>query len=198
VFVDIRQVIPTPEAESYMIGMAQKEAEEQSTSSSSELQQRHYLRREFWTMALEKFRTSPCSLFNNRAPSTDHWLAAGSGVSGVPFELIFSQKDARVQLNISRGDALENTWLFERLQERKTHIESLFGEPLDWRLLPERKSCQIVCSKAFDGGNKEIWPAIIDWMMDSMNRLEKAIRPSLLELAIELKQTGMITEGEEE
>jgi hypothetical protein len=32
VFVDIRQVIPTPEAESYMIGMAQKEAEEQSTS----------------------------------------------------------------------------------------------------------------------------------------------------------------------
>jgi hypothetical protein len=68
VFVDIRQVIPTPEAESYMIGMAQKEAEEQSTSSSSELQQRHYLRREFWTMALEKFRTSPCSLFNNRAP----------------------------------------------------------------------------------------------------------------------------------
>lgn len=31
-----------------------------------------------------------------------------------------------------------------------------------------------------------------------MNRLEKAIRPSLLELAIELKQTGTITEGEEE
>ena len=51
---------------------------------------------------------------------------------------------------------------------------------------------------AFDGGNKEIWPAIIDWMMDSMNRLEKAIRPSLLELAMELKQSGMITEGEEE
>jgi hypothetical protein len=35
VFVDIRQVIPTPEAESYMIGMAQKEAEEQSTSGGT-------------------------------------------------------------------------------------------------------------------------------------------------------------------
>jgi hypothetical protein len=33
-------------------------------------------------------------------------------------------------------------------------------------------------------------------MMDSMNRLETAIRPSLLELAIELKQTGLITEEE--
>jgi hypothetical protein len=39
--------------------------------------------------------------------------------------------------------------------------------------LPEQKSCQIVCSNAFDSGNKEIWPAIIDWMMDSMNRLKK-------------------------
>jgi hypothetical protein len=198
VFIDIRQVIPTPEAESFMIGMAQKEAEEQSTSSSSELQQRHYLRREFWAMALEKFRTSQCSLFNNRASSTDHWLAAGSGVSGVPFELIFSQKDARVQLNISRSDALENTWLFEHLTKYKPQIESVFGAPLDWRLLPERKSCQIVYSHLFDGVNKDLWPAIIDWMIDAMNRLEKSIRPTLTELAIELKQTGLITEGEED
>ncbi|EPG9560210.1 DUF4268 domain-containing protein, partial [Morganella morganii] len=82
VFIDIRQVIPTPEAESFMIGMAQKEAEEQS--SGNDLQQRHYLRREFWTLALEEFRRSRCDLFNNRSPSTDHWLAAGSGLSGVP------------------------------------------------------------------------------------------------------------------
>jgi hypothetical protein len=115
VFVDIRQVIPTPEAESYMIGMAQKEAEEQSTSG--ELQQ-PMIRAAFWTMALEKFRTSPCSLFNNRALNRS-LAGCGSGVSGVPFELIFSQKDARVQLNISRGDALENTWLFERLRNVK-------------------------------------------------------------------------------
>ncbi|MDR8335872.1 DUF4268 domain-containing protein, partial [Acinetobacter baumannii] len=83
------------------------------------------------SLALEKFRTSTCSLFNNRAPTTDHWLAAGSGVSGVPFEVIFSQKDARIQLNISRSDAVENTWLFERLSERKTHIESQFGGMLN-------------------------------------------------------------------
>lgn len=198
VFVDIRQVIPTPEAESYMIGMAQKEAEEQSTSGSSDLQQRHYQRREFWTLALEKFRSSRCSLFNNRAPSTDHWLAAGSGLSGVPFELIFSQKDARVQLNISRSDALENTWLFEHLEEHKVQIESALGAPLEWRPLPERKSCQITCSHPFDGGNKELWPTIIDWMIDAMSRLENAIRPVLTELAVELKHTGLITEGEEE
>lgn len=197
VFVDIRQVIPTPEAESYMIGMAQKEAEEQSTSSSNELQQRHYLRREFWTQALEKLRSSRCDLFNNRAPSTDHWLAAGSGLSGVPFELIFSQKVVRVQLNLSRGDALENTWLFDRMFEQKEQIESAFGAELEWRPLPERKSCQIAFSKAFDGMDKEQWPAIIDWMIEHMSRLENALKQPLAELAIKLKQSGLLTEGEE-
>lgn len=197
VFIDIRQVIPTPEAESYMIGMAQKEAEEQSTAGSSELQQRHYLRRDFWTLALEAFRTSSCSLFNNRTASTDHWLAAGSGVTGVPFELIFSQKDARVQLNIARSDAAENTWLFERLLNHKTEIETAFGATLDWRPLPERKSCQVVYSQVFDGSNREVWPEIIQWMTESMQRLEQAIRPTLMPLATELKQSGIITDSEE-
>ncbi|ENL8514271.1 DUF4268 domain-containing protein [Providencia rettgeri] len=196
VFIDIRQVIPTPEAESFMIGMAQKEAEEQS--SGNDLQQRHYLRREFWTLALEEFRRSRCDLFNNRSPSTDHWLAAGSGLSGVPYELIFSQKDARVQLNISRADAQENTWLFEHLLEQKSQIEHTFGHTLEWRPLPERKSCQIVFLQSFDGMDKEQWPTIINWMIENMSKLELALRQPLAELSIELKQSGLITEGEEE
>lgn len=61
-----------------------------------------------------------------------------------------------------------------------------------------RKSCQVVCAKAFDGGNKELWPDIISWMIDGMTRLEKAIRPSLQELAVELKKSGLITEGGDE
>ncbi|WP_318336480.1 DUF4268 domain-containing protein [Klebsiella pneumoniae] len=58
--------------------------------------------------------------------------------------MIFA-KDARIQLNISRSDAVENTWLFERLSERKTHIESQFGGMLNWRLLPERKAAVVLC-----------------------------------------------------
>ena len=47
-------------------------------------------------------------------------------------------------------------------------------------------------------GNKELWPDIISWMIDGMTRLEKAIRPSLQELAVELKKSGLITEGGDE
>ncbi|MGX7627017.1 DUF4268 domain-containing protein [Klebsiella quasipneumoniae] len=77
-------------------------------------------------------------------------------------------------------------------------LQPQFGGMLNWRLLPERKSCQVVCAKAFDGGNKELWPDIISWMIDGMTRLEKAIRPSLQELAVELKKSGLITEGGDE
>ncbi|WP_241592940.1 DUF4268 domain-containing protein [Rosenbergiella epipactidis] len=192
-FIDIRQVIPTPEAESYMIGMALKEAEEKSTSNT-DLQERHYLRREFWTMALEKFRHSSCDLFNNRAPSIDHWVAAGSGVGGVPFELIFSQKDARVQLNIARSNALENSWLFDKLAINKDNIEAAFGHPLEWKPLPERKSCQVVYSAFFDGTDKSNWAVIADWMIENMSRLEKAILPYLRELELELKKANVILE----
>lgn len=192
-FIDIRQVIPTPEAESYMIGMAQKEAEEKSTSGS-ELQERHYLRREFWTMALEKFRSSSCDLFNNRTPSTDHWLAAGSGVRGVPFELIFSQKDARVQLNIARSHALENTWLFDNLMKSRSNIEAEFGHSLEWKPLPERKSCQVVYSASFDGTDRNNWAAITDWMTENMSRLESVILPYVRELEQELKKTDLARE----
>nr|EKV7129288.1 hypothetical protein [Klebsiella pneumoniae] len=45
---------------------------------------------------------------------------------------------------------------------------------------------------------KELWPDIISWMIDGMTRLEKAIRPSLQELAVELKKSGLITEGGDE
>ncbi|MEI0356858.1 hypothetical protein R1M86_27085, partial [Klebsiella sp. 80660] len=45
---------------------------------------------------------------------------------------------------------------------------------------------------------RELWPDIISWMIDGMTRLEKAIRPSLQELAVELKKSGLITEGGDE
>lgn len=60
------------------------------------------LRKAFWTQMLEKFHASDCTLYNNISPSMDHWLCAGSGISGMPYNLIFSKKEIRVELWISR------------------------------------------------------------------------------------------------
>ncbi len=121
-----------------MIGMAQKEAEEQSTSG--ELKQSQRLRKAFWTQMLEKFHASDCTLYNNISPSMDHWLCAGSGISGMPYSLIFSKKEIRVELWISRASADINTMALNWLEQHRASVEEVFGNPLEWLSLPGKKS----------------------------------------------------------
>lgn len=51
--IDLNQIIPTPEAADYMIGMATKEKEERSTEDAQ--RRSHQLRLEFWQHALDQF-----------------------------------------------------------------------------------------------------------------------------------------------
>ena len=196
VFVDIRQVIPTPEAESFMIGMAQKEAEEQSTSG--ELKTRHYLRKAFWTKALERLKASQCTLYNNISPSADHWLSAGSGISAVSYNLIFSKKEIRVELWIAKSSAESNTFAFNWLYERKTIIEHSFGHELKWEPLPGKKSCRISFATPATSLDESNWPAMIDWLLVNLTAFEKALDPFIAPLNIALKDISNAPEETEE
>ncbi|MCF8586758.1 DUF4268 domain-containing protein [Enterobacter asburiae] len=196
VFVDIRQVIPTPEAESFMIGMAQKEAEEQSTSG--ELKTRHYLRKAFWTKALERLKASQCTLYNNISPSTDHWLSAGSGISAVSYNLIFSKKEIRVELWIAKSSAESNTFAFNWLYERKALIENSFGHELKWEPLPGKKSCRISFATPATSLDESNWPAMIDWLLVNLTAFEKALDPFIAPLNMALKDISNAPEETEE
>ncbi|MCK6667787.1 DUF4268 domain-containing protein [Enterobacter asburiae] len=196
VFVDIRQVIPTPEAESFMIGMAQKEAEEQSTSG--ELKTRHQLRKAFWTKALERLKASQCTLYNNISPSTDHWLSAGSGISAVSYNLIFSKKEIRVELWIAKSSAESNTFAFNWLSERKEMIETTFGHALKWEPLPGKKSCRISFATPATSLDESNWPAMIDWLLVNLTAFEKALEPFIAPLNMALKDISNAPEETEE
>lgn len=196
VFVDIRQVIPTPEAESYMIGMAQKEAEEQSTSG--EMKSRHHMRKAFWTQMLERLKHSPCSLYNNISPSTDHWLSAGSGISGISYNLIFSKKEIRVELWIAKFSAESNTFAFDWLYEHRQSIENTFGHALFWQPLPGKKSCRTSFAKPMASFDQTNWPEITDWLLKNMSAFEKAIDPFIAPLNMALKEVSNAPEEIEE
>ncbi|WP_252145263.1 DUF4268 domain-containing protein [Yokenella regensburgei] len=195
VFVDIRQVIPTPEAESFMIGMAQKEAEEQSTSG--ELKTRHQLRKAFWTKALERLKASQCTLYNNISPSTDHWLSAGSGISAVSYNLIFSKKEIRVELWIAKSSAESNTFAFNWLYEHKALIENSFGHVLKWEPLPGKKSCRISFATPATSLDESNWPAMIDWLLVNLTAFEKALDPFIAPLNMALKDISNAPEETE-
>ena len=183
--INIDQIIPTPEAKELMIGINAKEAEEKTTEVV--LKNRHTVRREYWERALEAFQKSACQLYNNISPSKDHWLSAGSGLSGCPYNLIFLQKELRVELWISRGVTEENKYLFDLLSQSKQDIEHTFGAELEWMRLDEKKSCRIQFSTKADGFNKDTWPQAVAWHLEQMTKLEKALKGPLQKAAEAMK-----------
>ena len=184
--INIDQIIPTPEAKELMIGINAKEAEEKSTEVV--LKNRHNVRREYWEHALEEFHGSSSTLYNNISPSKDHWLSAGSGLSGCPYGLIFLQKELRVEISIARSSTEENKFVFDFLQGKKESIEEIFGEPLEWLRLDEKKSSRIQFSCKADGFNKDHWQEWIEWHLNSIIKLEKAFKAPLQQAAEALKK----------
>lgn len=184
-FLNVEQIIPTPESTEFMIGMVAKEDEEKS--ADTEQKQRHTLRSAFWEQALDAFSNSSCALYNNISPAKDHWLSAGSGISGMPYQLIFGKNEIRVGLSLQNSQAGANTFVFERLEAQKDEIEAVFGNFFVWLPLYNKKACRIQYTKAVDGYDKANWPEMIDWMVTHMTQLENALRDPLKAINQELK-----------
>ena len=191
-FLNVEQIIPTPEASDFMIGMMAKEAEEKS--ASNEQKSRHTLRLSFWEQTLEAFGRSNCSLFNNISPAKDHWLNAGSGISGMGYQLIFGKNEVRVGLSMQSSRAEANRFVFDRLQTMESQIETAFGNELVWLPLPDKIACRIQYEKPVDGYNKANWPEMIEWLVEHMTRLEKALSGPLDKVRQELRTTNFSKE----
>lgn len=176
-FLNVEQIIPTPEAKELMISMSAKESDEKKTEV--ELKNRHKVRLAFWEQTLEAMRDSSCNLFDNISATKDHWINAGSGVRSCPFALIFGTKEARVEFSMSRSDTSENKFMFDFLHEKKTEIEVKFGAELEWSRLDEKKASRIQFKKDFDGYNRDNWSEIIEWLVNNMIKLEQSLKQPL-------------------
>ncbi len=187
--INIDQIIPTPEAKELMIGISAKEAEEKTTEVV--LKNRHNVRRQYWEHALEVFQNSSCTLYNNISPSKDHWLSAGSGLSGCPYALIFLQKELRVELSIARSSTEENKFIFDFLHAKKEQIEESFGSEFEWLRLDDKKSSRIQYTRKVDGFNKEKWDEWVEWHLLQMSKLEKAFKAPLKQASDALKKQNI-------
>lgn len=178
--LDIQQIIPTPEAADFMIGMSTKDTEEKITHNTQK--KRHQLRLKFWEAALEQLRADGVSLYQNISPAKDHWLSAGSGMRSCPYQMIFSKDEARVEVSLQRSDAAENKWVFDQLFAEKERIEAAFGAELDWRRMDDKKASRIICAQPFDGYDRDVWPEMIAWLSHHIQKLEAAFSDPLARL----------------
>ncbi|SOY94515.1 conserved hypothetical protein [Cupriavidus taiwanensis] len=190
-FLTVEQVIPLPEAEELMIGISEKEVEEQSTERGQAT--RHLLRNEFWHKALDALQAANVQLYANVSPSQDHWVSAGSGMSGVHYNMIFNRDEARVEFVLSTRSKDVNKALFDFLLGRQQQLQSDFGAPLSWRRMDDRKVSIVEYGAPFDGHNRECWPEMIQWLVEHVKRMEKTFQkevPALRSLVQTLKDTA--------
>jgi len=101
-------------------------------------QARHFERVEFWKGLLE-VANRKTDLHAGRSPSKDNWISGPSGISGINFNYVVRQHEARVEVWIGRGSgrAAENKEILNKLLEKRDEIERAFGDKLDWQLLEE-------------------------------------------------------------
>lgn len=186
VFLNIEQIIPVKEVEEYTIRMAEKAQEEQSTQD--ELKGRYKFRMEFWRELLNKFN-SRSPLFSNISPSKDNWITAGSGISGVGFNFVVGKSYARTEVYMSRSNADENKFIFDKLYQQKEKIEEITG-PLIWERLDTKKACRIKQEiNNVSLYEKEDWEKMMNFIMHSMQKIEPAFKEPLQKINRELKNT---------
>ncbi|WP_276484665.1 DUF4268 domain-containing protein [Paraflavitalea pollutisoli] len=184
-FLTFDQIIPIKDAQEYIISMNNKVQEEVSTDESNKTRSKIRLR--FWSEFLKAIKTkSP--LYQNSNPTKDNALLAGVGVTHVTYQVVISSDKSYVKVNFGRASQEENKVLFDALYRYKEAIDKEFGDNLSW----ERSEGIIRSSVAFYAPaqnyyNEVEWPAIISFLVEHINRLEKAIRPFIGDLKTALR-----------
>lgn len=170
--LDLKQIIPVPEAAEYMIGISSKEIEETATTGARNKRMEVHL--DFWSQTLNKFADENLTLFRNVNPSREHWLGTGSGVRACSYSMTFLRNEIRVEISLNRSSKQENKWIFDQLLNDKDSIELEFGDEFEWMRLENKKACRIVFSKLFNGYEQENWSLMIDWLLEHIQKLEAA------------------------
>jgi hypothetical protein len=185
-FLTVEQLIPLPQAEELMIGIAEKEVDEQS----SEVDQvtRDQLRIDFWHRTLETLQEAKVALYRGVAPSRGHWLSTGSGLSGVQYVMIFNRDEARVQFELGSASKEQNKMLFDVLNAHAAELDKAFGAPLSWRRMDDKKASIVGYAKSFDGHNRESWPEMTAWLVEHIQRMEKLFNPQIPSLRSALQK----------
>jgi hypothetical protein len=169
-FLNVEQIIPTPEAKEFMIGINAKEAEE--TQTKTVISNRHKTRPEFWQRLLQAFQASECNLFNNIDPSKDNWIAATTGVAGCGYFMVFNKKHIRVEMVIQVGNTERNKMLFDKLKTDDKAINESFGEPLTWLRQDNAKQSKVMTVYDCDAYDIDNWPELIEWFVATTIKFE--------------------------
>lgn len=188
--LSVEQVIPVKEAEDYMISVAKKNKEDQEDQSQRNIV--HRQRQEFWGLLLDKINQTESNRFHNISPSKDQWISSSAGIGGIAYTFVVSRTYARVEFTLGKPHKEENKYLFDELYKRKETIENNFGKSLEWERLDDKKMSRVKYEKKdVNFYNKDDWPAMIDFLVEYMLKMENAFANPLEKANQSLKLSGI-------
>jgi hypothetical protein len=178
--IDVQQIIPLPEANEYQVQLREKEQVGRKKRA-----ERYDVRLKFWE-GLVAIARSRKTRHANIKPGSHSWLGGSSGIRGLGLNYAIVQEYGTSELYIDRGDAVENKRIFDQLHARKDEIEKAFGRTLSWERLDTKRACRIkyVVDRGGYRSPESQWPEIQSEMVESMTKLEAALRPCLDSLGL--------------
>jgi Domain of unknown function (DUF4268) len=178
--IDVQQIIPLPEAHEYQVQVREKEQVGRKKRA-----ERYDVRLRFWEGLVAIARKSKTRHANIK-PGAYHWLGASSGIRGLGFNYVIVQEYGIAELYIDRGEAEENKRIFDQLYARKEEIEKAFGGPLSWERLDTKRACRIkhIIERGGYRSPEAKWPEIQSEMVETMTKLEAALRLCLASIGL--------------
>ncbi len=174
-FLNVSKIIPPPDAEDYMIGLATKNAEEKQTAKTISAKKEFHLK--FWKKTLDTFKEKNIKTFDSINPSMDAWVGVATGIPSCAYNLVFQKKGIRVEIYLNRSKE-ENKEIYDFIHKQKETLEKNFGYDLDWDPGDDKKACRISYSlEKPDSYNEENWNDMIEWFAEHFQKLEKSIKP---------------------
>jgi len=183
VSVEAVRIGNSPYAPLFTVLAAPDEQIREIGETKKELADRHYHRKEFWTGFLERSQART-RLFSGRSPTTDHWLTAATGKSGIGFNCLILKDRAAIDLYIDVGDWEKNKAAFDFLYADRDAIEAEFGDSLDWRRLDDKRASRVV--KVYHGygslNEPETWPELQELLIEKIIQFDKVFRKRIAEI----------------
>ena len=145
--------------------------------TKKEYADRHHYRKRFWTFLLEKAKAKT-KLHANISPNIYSWIGTGAGISGVTYNYVIGQHEAKVELYIDKDkdDGKENKAIFDKIYRQKEQIEQEMGMPLSWERLDNKRASRIaVYFTGLGYKDEEKWDELCEKMVEAMIKLEKAM-----------------------
>jgi hypothetical protein len=189
--LNVEQIIPMKEAAEYIISMGTKAQE--NVTIRAEKAARYGIRKEFWTQVLDALR-GRTELFSNVSPGEFAWISTGAGVGSVTYALVATRQLTRAEIYIQKTRA-ESSRFFDLLFRDREAIETDFGAALVWEREVGERGARIKSEMEANLYDREQWPAMTEFLVDRLIRLERATRQRIMLAGRKLKSAGSSAVG---